>query len=1749
MADGANSVHVQLRRELGDYIKSQYFGKSPLLLKAFDEVIDQERLLYRNPFIESSPAYESVPDGIANASLPDWLKDFFIQLSRADLGVFSSPFVHQKMALEQAFLGKDLFVSTGTGSGKTECFMWPLLSKLVTEAHDSPSTWKRRGIRTIIMYPMNALVSDQVSRLRRLIGDKENRFVSIFRETCGIGSELVRRPQFGMYTGRTPYPGDSPNKPEDKKLVRQLERLTYPPSEKENNFYNDLLKAGKLPAKADMPAFLERLLEGRHIPDDEDAELITRFEMQQFCPDILITNYSMLEYMLFRPREAKIWYDTKEWLASSPENKLLFVIDEAHMYRGSSGGEVALLLRRLFHKLGIGRNRVQFILTTASMPRSTKADEEKVEQFACDLTSSSSADSFCFLKGNTEEIEGKQKYDIPFEKYISCQISQLEEDDTKLSALNYFWSGIDGCTAPFNSLDEAGEWLYQNLVYYKPFHMLMQLCRGSAVSLQELAESIFTEFESDKALYAIGVLLAIAPFAKNKKGIVLFPARMHMLFRGITGVYACTNPHCGHTYSDGKTTLGKILFSDGRLTCPDCGSAVYELYNDRRCGALYFKGYLMTDGHNDNGFGSPAYLWHYPGQVIDKHMKEIHLFIPPDGKSVPSGHGKYQIRPCYLDVKSGFIYFKDDSKAGATGFRKLYYCTFSDKGRPDVLTFYTCPHCLRQLSKSQLTSFGTKGNESFFNLIKAQFLSQPAVSGKTNDPDRLPNEGRKVLVFSDSRQQAARLARDMSNASDDTVSRQLFALAIIEMEKSNNALSLENLYGYICLIALQRHLHLFSSDERKQFDDDCKKIEKELRSARKRGRHYSPELKMSDAPNSMKQQLLQLFNGGYNTFYDSAVAWLEPTPNQLLNTLDELEDEGVNVSEAEFIEIFNAWLLSACSDKAALGHTIDDDIRKSVRRNYDGFGLTNDWNFDEITLKTLGWKKNSESVITWKEILQRKFLKPKKDKLMIDMDTIRPRFSSEHTWFRCERCSGLTPYLLRNHCPFCGHEETHILTGEKLRALEFWRKPIEKALAGDIIRLIDTEEHTAQLSHKDQRDDLWSKTEQYELRFQDLIQDNETPVDILSSTTTMEVGIDIGSLVAVGLRNIPPMRENYQQRAGRAGRRGASLSTIVTFCGEGPHDSLYFNNPAPMFRGDPRSPWIDITSPKLLHRHMSMIVLQDYLKTITASLDSIPAATFIDHYLVDFIDYLGHYNIDNAGILLNGEEKFDTQDFKKNLAASLLEIQKKRNRHPELFGIKEDRLRDDAKSLLDALYEDGTIPTYSFPKNVVSTYISDYNKIRYQVERGLDVAIQEYAPGRSIVVDKQTYQIGGLYVPGSEWRKGSWNSPAKAFIEDPNYLKQIITCEECGWFGLADDKPEKCPFCGNTSLSDSLPILKPWGFAPKDATSIQEVQLQEVYSVVSPPLYSSMPDSDDIHSIPGCKNIRMASRSNQRMIMLNRGNNGFTICKSCGAAFPGDNPSVLSKMGRPYMLKSLNSKCRHLDTINTNLGFDFITDMLVLEIYLDRNVIDTNRDNLWTQRAATSLAETLRLAASQILDIEFTELITGCRIRENSSGLYVDIYLYDSLSSGAGYSVGVADEIEQLLDQMNKILSSCHCENACHDCLKHYRNRHLHGLLDRKLALQLLNWARNGETPKDYDLSEQIKMISPLKRIMTDYGFSVKQTQDNIEIQFNDGRKKLIIYPAMQIRLPNNNEICVSDVYFRFALPYALQKIIEGMTN
>ena len=1226
MISGANSVHIELRNELENYIISQYFRKSPVLLEAIEGRLDEKGLLYQEPYIESSPAYKTLNNGISSANLPTWLRDFLISLADAGLGVYSSPFVHQVDALTNAFKGKDLFVSTGTGSGKTECFMWPLLSKIVTEAHENPQTWKKRGLRTIIMYPMNALVSDQIGRLRRLIGDPEDRFLEVFRKSCGYSS---RRPQFGMYTGRTPYPGSLPSKKDDENLVKTLKNITALNNDENKEYYKRLIEAGKVPAKHDINSFLQKLNISEHVPDREDAELITRFEMQGCCPDILITNYSMLEYMLLRPREHNIWDSTKDWLDSDSHNKLLFVVDEAHMYRGSSGGEVALLIRRLMHKLGINRERIQFILTTASMPRESEEDRRAVTCFANALTANDSEGEFIYLVGERDPLPDTEIKDIQLKKFLEFEAGDFEGDgDNKLLNLLKFWSDVKGFDGRISNLEEICDWMFNNLICYRPFNELIKQCRGTAVSLGELARNVFPDRPEEDALSAVSVMLSIAPLAKSKNGAILFPARMHMLFRGINGVYACVNEECPCAHTDGHLSIGEVFLSDEKMTCPYCGSVVYELYQDRRCGTLFYKGYALEKDVKNVGV---TYLWHYHGQLMDKSLKEYHLYIPEEGVIVD-----VKAKPCYLDIKTGFIYTRDDAKEGIPGFRKLFFGDYTSKGHPDVNTFSKCPHCKHSLSSMSLTSFSTKGNQSFFNLIQTQFLLQPSVDNKGNKPDRFPNGGRKVLLFSDSRQRAAKLARDMTDMSETMVARQLFSVAISLYERSNVKQSMNDLYDYICIAAGMKHLQMFYDNDRDTFLEHSRQALRNYKKSQKRREDFEPEKNMTNAPRPIHKLLLKMFCGAYNTLPESAYCWIEPTKNALYKAVDELAENGLPVSDLEFLELFNAWMLYVCDEYVALGHIISDDIREEVRNVHHSYGIPKDWKFREFIYRRMGWKTDDNIVLIWKRVLKECFLsakQPDNGNLYVDLSKIKPCYNPEHTWYKCEVCSELTPYMLKCGCPNCGADKIHEMTDQEYSALRFWRGPIESAINGGSIQIIDTEEHTAQLSYKDQRDELWSKTEQYELRFQDLVQNGETPVDILSSTTTMEVGIDIGSLVAVGLRNIPPMRENYQQRAGRAGRRGSSLSTIVTFCEDGPHDTLYFKNPVPMFRGDPRKPWIDIKSPKLIERHISIVVFREFFDTIGDSVDSISVPNFFDKIYDDFLMFLNRYQVNDSNLM------------------------------------------------------------------------------------------------------------------------------------------------------------------------------------------------------------------------------------------------------------------------------------------------------------------------------------------------------------------------------------------------------------------------------------------------------------------------------------------------------------------------------------
>ena len=1745
MIKGAHYVHQQLKDELIHYLQSQYLGQSEVLLNACNDQMQQPGNLWSHPYIESSPAYESVPQGIQSSRIRPELKRLFELMTSLHLGVYASPFRHQVEALEAACAGKDLFVSTGTGSGKTECFMWPLVAKMAAEAIYENS-WPERGIRVIIMYPMNALVADQIGRLRRMLGDPEGKFIKALREVAGPST---RQPQFGMYTGRTPYPGSSTDRNQDRSLAKSLERLL--PTSPDDEYYAELLRSGKIPSKASLRNFIDEIHNGNHVTSSNDAEMITRFEMQSTCPDILITNYSMLEYMMIRTREDRIWDTTRDYYHNHPQEKLLFIIDEAHMYRGSAGGEVALLIRRLMDKLDLDRGRFQFILTTASMPNKSEADRRTVQKFACDLTSTESWDSFVYLRGHQKEKDNSAGIHVDVNLLAGVDINRIEESESaRIDELNRFIHKLSPAVSGLDTMTAVSLWLFNHLAEYLPFQKLFEQCRGNAVALDELADAIFPDCAN--ALQALDVMLTIAPLAHDENGNVLFPARMHMLFRGFSGVYACMNKACPKSHEGNGIQLGDVFLSDNRLYCPHCHSHVYELYTDRRCGALFLHGFV-SEVHGRQ------YLWRNKGAFYDNsQMKELHLYLPMAGDSLPEykkGNAR-QLR-CWLGLRSGFITF-NDAVENESEYRELWYSIPAKPRRdnPDLFTFGICPKCKSNFSHTIVQNFSTRGNEPFYNVIQSQFQVQPPANEQKEKDERLPNDGRKVLLFSDSRQKAARLARDMSISSDSMAIRKLFIIALKQLtderQNSDTEPILDDVYSYMVREAARQNLDLFSNESRDIFREAqqwYKRPHTERTSQRRRS--TIRRLPLGDAPQEMQEHFLRLFCMPYNTLMDNGLCYLEPEYETMSEALAILEDKGICVEDQEFIEVFSAVTRALLVDQKALCHSIREEWRMNVSQKFGGedFGVAN---FDELpkdVADIIGCKDQPQVQQAWMDAIKQ-FMSAGVDnnrRYFLNPARLVAVYDPSHVWYRCSRCAKLSPYMLHGHCQNCGSNQ--VKAASDYRRESFWRDGVLDALAGEPIRVIDTEEHTAQLGHKDQRNNVFAQTEEYEMRFQDLVRDGEKPIDVLSSTTTMEVGIDIGSLVAVGLRNMPPMRENYQQRAGRAGRRGASLSTIVTFAEGGPHDSYYFANPAPMFRGEPRQPWIDVKSPKLIERHYALIVLNQTVRKLGYDLDSLSALSFFKENTEQVRNFLrgAIEKVQSSQLFQNYIT--DTNTFEGKMQVSLERLKQKIDTHPDQYG--EGAKPNQQKSLLDALYEEGIIPTYSFPKDVVSTYIErEDGSLEQQVDRGLDIAISEYAPGRSIVVDKKTYIIGGFY----RHNEGRYSFRQTAdYLADPNYVKQIKKCNKCGWFGFAEEAQQGiCPFCHSRAVEDIPPMVRPWGFSPRDNRP-EAATVVEDYSASETPLYSTLPDESLLQPISGYQAVRKAVRKDQRIILLNtgKGDKGFTVCTSCGAAVPGDKAELLRGRKRPG--NGINQACAHVNTKHINIGYDFLTDMLVLTFNMPTDSVETSTEDAreWLKKASTTLAEALKKAATIMLDIEYDEIQAGYRIRRGDGVTNVDIYLYDSLSSGAGYCVQIGESVEDLFKNVRKILIDCDCDNACQRCLKHYRNQRIQYDLDRFMAVELLDYGKTQTISPVLSAPEAFEAISPLKQLLRDEGIGITADSSTVTAKRNGRSKHCIVHPAL-LKRPSQGDrdsVWISIEALKYAKPFALKKITDAFNT
>ena len=569
-----------LHGSLSDYIEATYHISAPSLIAQRQHLLERDGVIHRVPYLESTPKYQTGDTFGSMVGLPSAAQTLFSRLSSKSEGlprlIYDPPYKHQAESLRHNLIdGKNLVIMTGTGSGKTESFLLPILGKFAQEAQTRPSVFAEQpAMRALIMYPMNALVNDQLGRLRALLGDP--RLVSSFKEWCG------RPPRFARYTSRTPYAGIRTSKKDSSRLqsfdsfyVDVLRRADSDDAEEKAQAV-ELLTAlkdrGKWPAKPDLEAWFGQkgsawqdrktgeFVRAVTLPDD--SELLTRHEVHAAPPDLLVTNYSMLEYMLMRPIERPIFDRTREWLADNPDETFLVVLDEAHLYRGAAGAEVGLLLRRLRDRIGVPEDRFRIICATASFK-----DADYAPAFGSQL-SGVPADSFIPIEGTLDLKEGAGKGTLEDAEALSGidlnAFYEADSDDAKLALITPL---LDYRSVTGAESTERG--LFDALKSFPAMCALINATMKEARPIAELGTFLFAgDVPAKTADEAVTVLMALGSVARPEPNLPgLLPCRLHNFFRGLPGLWVCMDPDCSEISEDQRDGICGKMYSQPSEEC------------------------------------------------------------------------------------------------------------------------------------------------------------------------------------------------------------------------------------------------------------------------------------------------------------------------------------------------------------------------------------------------------------------------------------------------------------------------------------------------------------------------------------------------------------------------------------------------------------------------------------------------------------------------------------------------------------------------------------------------------------------------------------------------------------------------------------------------------------------------------------------------------------------------------------------------------------------------------------------------------------------------------------------------------------------------------------------------------------------------------------------------------------------------------------------------------------------------------
>jgi len=1741
MAQTIQETISELHSSLRDYIEATYHISSPALIEQRKELLDRDSVIFREPYIESTPRYQtgeafSAIEGLSQAAL-----EAYLALSKVDGDIekllYDPPYKHQSEAIRRVLVeGKNILVMTGTGSGKTEAFLLPILGKLASEAKSNPIVFRERpAVRALILYPMNALVNDQLGRLRAIFGDP--RTVALFKR-------WTQRPaRFARYTSRTPYAGVRTRDKDQRKLKAfedfyvDIQRQASGPASDEQreaaNLLNELKKRGKWPAKPDLVAWYgekhsdwqdrktKQFCRAVMLPDD--VELITRSEVQTAPPDLLVTNYSMLEYMLMRPIERTVFDKTRDWLKDNLKEKFLIVLDEAHLYRGAAGAEVGLLLRRLRDRLDIPPERFQVICATASFK-----DHDYAPHFGAQLAGAP-PETFAPIKGdfawrphaapgNKRDAEVLASIDLP--KFYAAQTD--EERDALVKPL------LEHRQKPQGGGLEAD--LYHALVDFAPLGLLVNSTMKQARAIKELGPELFPDAPT-KADLAVTALMHFGSMARiDPKAPGLLPCRIHNFFRGLPGLWVCMDPACSELGEDERSGICGKMYSQPRERC-ECNARVHEFYTCRYCGTAYARAY--TDDVD-----SPSALWSEPGRRLRMESGETSPLLPLDILLEAPSPGR-PVEPADYDLETGRLNPKELGPRTRTVFLRQDRATppVDEDGDVDQSLeargrFIPCACCNKtQRGRSTVQDHQTKGDQPFEALVARQIQIQPANAVK---PTRFaPLRGRKVLVFSDSRQVAARLAPNLQMYSTRDSLRPLIAFGYTRLQQVNTLKSFLGLNDLFLAILIA-----------------SKKLNVRLRPELKSGESFSAEDEVEAA----------IVSGAADTETGllSLILKMRSTlPPQAL-----LEDIVTTVQDP-FLGLEALALASLCERSeltpkleklpAIPGVAETPEAKLALTRAWlrcwrnFGFwlaGMPSTWrNRSKAEGVSVKDKKGKGKFDAMDEIItDRAARKIFNDKWTPELLTLfavdlggayqlrgsELSLQFEGAWSRCSTCKSVhRPIPGITHCLDCGSPEVAPLDPDTdpafLARKGYYRRPVMAALRQpprEPMALIAAE-HTAQLNAAG-GEDVFSKAEEHELLFQDVKPargqkaNRATAIDVLSSTTTMEVGIDIGALSGVALRNMPPGRANYQQRAGRAGRRGNAVATVVAFGSADSHDEHYFTEPEGMIRGDVIDPKLTLDNKEIVRRHIRAFLLQNYhqdrlpdvdpaqphhLFSVLGTVSGFRTGTAVLN-MHDFTEWLTTNEERLKGRVafwmpseLSSEDRAALLSEMKNDCISAIEdaIQpgakeqdKDRTDDPESDEESEETPEEgderpgnkpETGELLQRLLYRGILPRYAFPTDVATFHVFDEPRssrfrpvMRFAPSQGLPIALSQYAPGKQIWISGKCYSSGAIYSVMSDERFDAWEKK-----------RLYCECSACGFartFEIGEiDRGEKldCLACGSEkTFGEARYWLRPPGFAhPVDVEEVTSPDDMPETSYATRAKLTMKTPADEARWTQVNERVRVL-KVREHLLVSNTGpkGDGYSYCVKCGRieATSESTPLLSAPHRKPYPDEKEPTCNGGATTRHIVLGTDFITDVALFSMDVAAPM-RLKPGHYPTEVALRTVSEAIAKAGSQMLEIEPGELMAEYRpslTPEGKDGLRAEIFLYDTLAGGAGFSSQLVGRGTELLQRALQIMNSCpeNCDSSCYRCLRSFKNKFEHVLLDRHVGAELLAYLITGQLPE-----------------------------------------------------------------------------------